>query len=89
MTIAAHRPPPGPRGRPRGYPQEIPYALHVAKTELVGIEAARQTLGPMLERAADESTHFVLTRHGRPAGVLVDMAWYRQAREALKDPTDL
>lgn len=86
MTIAPHAP---PSGSPRGRAQGIPYDAEVAKTELVGIEAARQSLGPMLERADAESVHFVLTRHGRARGVVVNMEWYRTAREALKDPTDL
>ncbi len=86
MTIAPHAP---PRGVPHGSPQEVPYDARVAKTEMVGIEKARQTLGPLLERADAEHIHFPLTRHGQPKGVLVDMEWYRRMRALDGDPTDL
>jgi hypothetical protein len=60
----------------------------MVRTELVGIEAARQTLGNRLRSAAGK-LHTVVTRHGQPAGVIVGMDWYRAARAALGEPTDL
>ena len=71
-------------------PEESLYAADVAKTEMMGVERARQTLGDRLRKAnAEEEIHTVVTKHGRPDGLIVGMEWYRRAREALGEPTDL
>jgi hypothetical protein len=59
------------------------------KTELMGIEAARLPLGKRSALAKEEGVHTVLTRFGQPETALVPMEWYRRAREALGEPTDL
>lgn len=65
------------------------YAADVARTELMGVESTRKVLGQRVDKAAAEELHTVMTKHGQPAAVIVDMDWYRRARKALKDPTDL
>jgi site-specific recombinase XerD len=68
---------------------ETLYASGMAITELVGIESARKYFALRLQLAKDEERHTVVTKHGVPEGVLVDMKWYREARKALGQPTDL
>jgi hypothetical protein len=65
------------------------YDLDMAKTEPMGVEALRKVLGPRLEKLKADGVHIVATKHGAAQGVVVPMEWYRRAREALKDPTDL
>lgn len=74
---------------PYRIPQGDPYAAEVATTELMGVEDARKKLGERIDFARDGELHTVVTRHGQPAAVLVDMAWYVRARESLGDPTDI
>jgi len=69
--------------------QESPYDVDVARTEFLGIENTRTKLGDRIERAEKDEVHTVMTKHGQPKAVLVDIGWYRKAREALKEPTDL
>jgi hypothetical protein len=66
------------------------YAADVARTELMGIESTRKVLGSRVVPPEDaEFVHTVMTKHGQPVAVIVDIDWYRRAREALADPTDL
>lgn len=74
---------------PYGGPYGDLYDPAMAKTELMGVEALRKVLGVRLDLGKKDGTHTVATKHGAAEGVLVPMAWYRKAREALKDPTDL
>jgi hypothetical protein len=74
---------------PYGGPYGDLYDPAMAKTELMGVEALRKVLGARLDLAKKDGTHIVATKHGVAEGVLVPMDWYRKAREALKDPTDL
>lgn len=78
MTVLAYELPPGGL-----------YAPEMATTEIVGVEDARKGLSGRLRAAAKEEIHTVVTVHGQPSGVIVDMAWYTKAREALGDPTDI
>lgn len=75
------------------HPQATPYGTlydpGVAKTELMGVESTRKVLGKRVDTATQANVHTVLTKRGQPAAVIVPMDWYRQAREALGDPTDL
>jgi hypothetical protein len=64
-------------------------ALMATKTELMGIEKARLVLGDRSKLAKEEGTHTVLTRFGQAESTVVPMEWYRRAREALGEPTDL
>lgn len=72
---------------PPGTPQASLYDFRVAKTVLMGLEYVRKHLGPRLDVAKEE--HTVVTKHGQTKGVVVDMDWYRRARKALGEPTDL
>lgn len=65
------------------------YDPDMAKTERMGVEAVRKVLGPRVDLAKKEGVHTVIAKHGSDEAALVPMAWYRQAREALGDPTDL
>jgi prevent-host-death family protein len=69
--------------------QAYPYDADMARTEFLGIESTRTKLGDRVAKAEAEELHTVMTKHGQPKAVLVDIGWYRRAREALKDPTDL
>lgn len=81
----ADRPTPNQYGSPTA---EL-YDPDVANTERLGVEAARKVLGPRLEKAKVEGVHTIIAKHGADIGVIVPMDWYRQARRALNDPTDL
>lgn len=74
-----------PHGRATG----TLYDPDVAKTERMSVEEVRRVLGQRLDKARDEGLHTVLAKHTRDTGVIVPMDWYRRAREALGDPTDL
>lgn len=75
---------------PYGLAEENLYAAGMARTELMGIEKSRQTLGERLREAnSKDEVHTVVTKHGKPDGAIVGMDWYRRAREALGEPTDL
>lgn len=65
------------------------YAADMATTELMGVEVARKILGDRIREAEENERHTVVTKHGQPAAVLVDIAWYARARESLGDPTDI
>lgn len=65
------------------------YDPDMPKTKTMGVEALRKVLGPEIEKAAADETHIVVAKHGITRGVFVPMPWYRKAREALKEPTDL
>lgn len=82
MTITAVAP---PHGTPYG---EL-YDPAMPKTKTMGVEALRKVLGPEIEKAANDETHIVVAKHGVTRGVFVPLPWYRQAREALNEPTDL
>ena len=72
-----------------GTPSAGLYAADVATTELMGVEEARKVLGDRIDKARDDELHTVVTRHGQPSAVLVDIAWYIRARDAVGDPTDI
>lgn len=72
-----------------GSPTADLYDPDVATTERIGVEAARKVLGQRLDLAKKEGVHTILAKHGADAGAIVPMDWYRLAREALGDPTDL
>lgn len=58
----------------------------MARRVMMGIQELRLRLR---ERVADvqKGIHTVFTRHGRPVAVLVDVAWYQRAVEAVgEDP---
>lgn len=65
------------------------YDPDVARTELMGVEETRKALSERLKKAEEEDLHTVMTRHGKTRGVIVDIDWYRRARESLGEPTDL
>lgn len=75
--------------RSYGSPYRELYDSDVAKTELMGVENARKVLGQRVDAATGQDLHTVLTKRGQPAAVVVPISWYRQAREAVGDPTDL
>lgn len=82
MTAEAIEVPYGPRRGTR-------YAADMARTELMGLDAARKSLGERVDMARDHEIHTVMTRHGQPAAVLVDIRYYLKSRTAVGDPTDL
>jgi len=61
----------------------------MASTELMSVEEARAVLSTRFKRAREAELHTIVTKHGEPDGVLVDFAWYKKAREALGEPTEV
>ncbi|MFY1595441.1 hypothetical protein [Micromonospora sp. WMMD737] len=61
------------------------------KVERHSVEDVRKNVGQWAVAAGDGpiDSHKVVTRHGAERLVIVDMDWYRKARKAMKDPTDL
>lgn len=53
------------------------------------MEKTRQSLSTRLRTANEDQVHTVVTIHGKPDGAVVGMDWYRRARAALGEPTDL
>ena len=76
-------------GKTFGLPLYPLYDADMATTELLGLEETRKDFRARVTVAEKEETHTVVTLYGSPAAVLVDIEWYRRAREALGDPTDL
>jgi len=60
----------------------------IAVDNLVTITDAKGTLGELVRVAADESRPTVLTKHGRPAAVLLGMADYDALQEEIEDLRD-
>lgn len=71
-----------------GVPYGDLYDPAMPKTKTMGVEALRKVLGQEVERSAEDGTHIFVAKHGVDRGVYVPIEWYRQAREALKEPTD-
>lgn len=65
------------------------YDPAVAKMQRLSVENARRTFGDVIKSAAEQQVHTVVTRHGADMAVVVDRDFYRRAREALGDPTEL
>lgn len=65
------------------------YDPAMAKVEHMTVEEARKVLGKRVDRARDEGLHTAVAKHGRTIAVVVPIDWYREAREAVGDPTDL
>lgn len=74
---------------PVGSPCGNLYDPDMPKTKPMGVEALRKVLGPEIEKAATDGTHIVANKRGVNLGVFVPMDWYRRAREATGEPTDL
>ncbi len=80
-----------PDQRTSGSPHEDGYDPAVAKVERVSVEVVRQKIGEWVKQAADGEldSHKLVARHSADELLIVDKAWYRRAREALGEPTDL
>jgi prevent-host-death family protein len=72
-----------------GDPYADLYDPGVANTERIGVEAARKVLGRIVDKVKDEGVHTIIGKRGSDVVAIVPMDWYRRAREALGDPTDL
>jgi prevent-host-death family protein len=77
-----------PTAPPTGTPACADYAAGMVRLVLYGIQQMRDSFTTQLAKV-EEGEHTVITRHGKPVGAFVPMDWYRQAREALGDPTEL
>lgn len=73
-----------------GSPQEGRYDAGV-KTRQQSVEEVRRDIGTYVKdgAAGTMEEHVVATRHGTVGVVIVPIEWYRRARKAMKDPTDL
>ncbi len=74
---------------PTGSPYADLYDPAMPKTKPMGVEALRKVLGPEIEKAATDGTHIVVRKRGDALVVVVPLDWYRKAREATGEPTDL
>ncbi|MFC0504254.1 hypothetical protein [Micromonospora costi] len=61
------------------------------KVERVSVETVRKEIGEWAKQAASGplDSHKLVGRHSTDSLVVVELDWYRRAREALGDPTDL
>ena len=75
--------------RPYGSPYGELYDPDMPKTKTMGVEELRKVLGKELAQSAKDETHIIVSKHGAATGVFVPMSWYRTAREATGEPTDL
>lgn len=57
------------------------------KRALIGITEFRRTILGQLATIAD-SRHIILAKRGQPTAAVVPIDWYRQATEALGEPTE-
>lgn len=60
----------------------------MVKLAFLGIQEMRDQFTKRLALVI-AGEHAVITRHGKPVGAFVPIEWYRKAREAVGDPTDL
>lgn len=74
---------------PNGSPTGNLYDPAVAKVQRMSVEKARPKLGQLVEAARHDNMHTVVAKHTEDTAVIVPMDWYRSARKALGDPTDL
>lgn len=51
--------------------------------EQVSIEAARRTLGEIVDRARLANQVTLITRQGKPAAVVANVEWYEEARALI------
>ena len=72
-----------------GTPYGDLYDPAMPKTKPMGVEALRKVLGPEIENSAKDGTHVIVRKRGVALGAFVPMDWYRKAREATGEPTDL
>ncbi|MGH3832109.1 MAG: type II toxin-antitoxin system Phd/YefM family antitoxin [Pseudonocardiaceae bacterium] len=58
-------------------------------TKTVPVKDLRQALGPLLDEVSDRREHIVITRHGRPAAVIIPHDEYtalEETADVLSDP---
>lgn len=81
----------GDMQRTSGSPHEDRYDPAVAKVERVSVETVRKDIGAWVKEAADGQldSHKLVGRHRVDSLVIVERDWYRRAREALGEPTDV
>jgi hypothetical protein len=75
--------------RPYRSPQGEQYDPDMPKTKPMGVEELRKVLGKELAASAKSEIHIIVRKHGEAIGVFVPLSWYRTAREATGEPTDL
>lgn len=81
----------GDMQRTSGSPHKDRYDSAVAKVRQRSVEEARKDIGRMTTAGAEGTLdeHSPVAKHGRVGVVIVPLDWYRIAREAVGDPTDL
>ena len=52
----------------------------------VSLQRARSTIGEIVERARLGGTPTLITRHGKPAAVVVSVPWYRDKATQAASP---
>jgi prevent-host-death family protein len=57
----------------------------MTKTQQLPTEEARKKLGDLLNAAQFAGQHTEITRHGKPAGLLVPADWYETATAAIAE----
>ncbi len=81
----------GDMQRTSGSPHEDLYDPAVATIKRRTAEEARKDIGRLIDAGAvgELDEHSPVSKHSRVGVVIVPIDWYRRAREALGDPTDL
>ncbi len=70
-----------------GEPDADLYAAEMVKRVLLGIQEFRTALAGRVKAGA-AGEHTVLQMRGKPVGVYVPIAWYRDAAAAMGEPTE-
>ena len=53
--------------------------------ETHGVEETRSMLGDLVERVRVGGEHFVITRYGKPAAVIVPVEWLEEAQGKIRE----
>lgn len=71
-----------------GRPHNDLYPSTMVKRVLRGIQDIRLQMGDVFRGIEDRKEHIVFARRGKPVAVLVPIDWYRDAAQAVNDPTE-
>ena len=63
------------------------YPAVMAKRVMRGVQDIRTQMGAVFDHIRT-GEHVILARRGEPTAVLVPIAWYREAADAMNDPTE-
>ena len=65
------------------------YDSPMAKERMISARDARNGFSEVISAAEHDEIHHVVVRHSKTAAIVVPPEWYRAARHALGDPTNV